>query len=115
VRSAEAAVVRHTDDPPAELPAPSPAREARELDHGSIADRSVGAPFIGTRPLRFPVTLRGQVVDLEVRPAVGTTTHVNCVITISRGSKVLDWVPSRAELASIGRTAGMRTEIQTSH
>jgi hypothetical protein len=54
-------------------------------------------------------------VDVEVRPAIGTTTHVNYAITISRGGKVLDWVPTRAELANIGRTAGMRTELQTSH
>jgi hypothetical protein len=77
--------------------------------------RPLRGPFIGTRPLKFPMTLRGQVVDVEVRPAVGTATHVNYVITISRGGKVLDWVPSRAELVSIGRTAAMRTEIQTSH
>jgi hypothetical protein len=79
------------------------------------ATKSPRAPFIGTRPLKFPMTLRGQVVDVEVRPAIGTTTHVNYAITISRGGKVLDWVPTRAELASIGRTAGMRTEPQTSH
>ena len=79
------------------------------------AKRLPRAPFIGTRPLKFPMTLRGQVVDVEVRPAIGTTTHVNYAITISRGGKVLDWVPTRAELASIGRTAGMRTVQQTSH
>jgi hypothetical protein len=77
--------------------------------------RRTRAPFIGTRPLKFPMTLRGQVVDVEVRPAIGTTTHVNYAITISRGGKVLDWVPTRTELASIGRTAAMRTEQQTSH
>jgi len=79
------------------------------------AKRLARAVFIGTRPLAFPMTLRGQVVDVEVRPAIGTATHVNYAITISRGGKVLDWVPTRAELASIGRTAGMRTERQTSH
>jgi hypothetical protein len=73
------------------------------------------APFIGSRPLKFPMTLRGRVVDVEVLPAVGTATHVNYEITISRGGKVLDWVPTRAELARIGRTVGMRTERQTSH
>jgi hypothetical protein len=73
------------------------------------------AQFIGTRPLRFPMTLRGQVVDVEVRPAIGTTTHVNYALTITRGGKVLDWVPTRAELANIGRTAGLHTELQTSH
>lgn len=77
--------------------------------------RLTRAPFIGTRPLKFPMTLRGQVVDVEVRPAIGTTTHVNYAITISRGGKVLDWVPTRAELASIGRSAGMHTEVQISH
>ena len=81
----------------------------------TTAKRSPRVSFIGTRPLKFPMTLRGQVVDVEVRPAIGTTTHVNYAITISRGRKVLDWVPTRAELASIGRAAGMRTEQQTSH
>ena len=71
--------------------------------------------FIGSRPLKFPVTLRGQVVDVEVLPAVGTATHVNYQITISRGGKVLNWIPTRAELEHIGRTAGMLTEQQTSH
>jgi hypothetical protein len=73
------------------------------------------ARFIGTRPLMFPMTLRGQVVDVEVLPAVGTTTHVNYEITISLGGKILDWVPTRAELERIGRSAGMLTEPQTSH
>ena len=71
--------------------------------------------FIATRPLQFPMALRGQVVDVEVRPVVGTTTHVNYRIIIRRGGKVLDWVPSRAELERIGCTAGMHTEPQTSH
>jgi hypothetical protein len=71
--------------------------------------------FIGTRPLKFPMTLRGQVVDVEVLPTVGTATHVNYEITISRGGKVLDWVPTRAELERIGRAAGRLTEQQTSH
>lgn len=79
------------------------------------AKRRPRAAFIGTRPLKFPMTLRGQVVEVEVRPAIGTTTHVNYSITISRGGKVLDWVPTRAELANIGRTAAMNTEQQTSH
>jgi hypothetical protein len=73
------------------------------------------ARFIGTRPLKFPITLRGQVVDVEVLPAVGTTTHVNYKITISLGGKILDWMPTRAELERIGHTAGMLTEVQTSH
>jgi hypothetical protein len=61
------------------------------------------------------MTLRGQVVDVEVLPAVSTTTHVNYEVTISRGGKVLDWVPTRVELERIGRAAGMLTEQQTSH
>jgi hypothetical protein len=73
------------------------------------------ARFIGTRPLKFPMTLRGQVVDVEVLPAIGTTTHVNYKITISLGGKILDWMPTRAELERIGHTAGMLTEVQTSH
>jgi hypothetical protein len=73
------------------------------------------APFIGTRPIKFQMTLRGRVVDVEVLPAVGTTTHVNYEITISQGDKVLDWVPTRAELERIGRAAGSFTEQQTSH
>lgn len=73
------------------------------------------ARFIGTRPLRFPMTLRGQVVDVEVLPAVGTTTHVNYKLTISLRGKILDWMPTRAELERIGRAAGMLTELQTSH
>lgn len=73
------------------------------------------APFIGSRPLKFPMTLRGEVVEVKLVPAVSTTTHVNYEITISRGGKVLDWVPTRAELQLIGRAAGMATEQQTSH
>jgi len=61
------------------------------------------------------MTLRGQVVDVEVVPAVGTTTHVNYEVTISRRGKVLDWTPTRAELERIGRAAGTFTEQETSH
>ena len=61
------------------------------------------------------MTLRGQAVDVEVIPAVGTTTHVNFEITIRQRGKVLDWVPTRAELESIGRIAGMHSEQETSH
>jgi hypothetical protein len=61
------------------------------------------------------MTLRGQVVDVEVTPAVGTTTHVNFQITISRKGKVLDWVPTRAELERIGYTLGTHAELETSH
>ena len=81
----------------------------------TVAKSRPRAGFIGTRPLEFPMTLRGQVVEVKVLPAVSTTTHVNYVITISRAGKVLDWVPTRAELQRIGRAAGMRTEQQTSH
>ena len=73
------------------------------------------AMFIGSRPLKFPMTLRGLAVEVEVLPAVGTTTHVNYELTIRQGNKVLDWVPTRAELEHIGRVAGMLTEPQTSH
>ena len=79
------------------------------------AKRRPRAPFIGTRPLEFPMTLRGQLVDVEVLPAVGTTTHVNYEITIRYKGKVLDWIPTSAELERIGRAAGSLTEQQTSH
>jgi hypothetical protein len=59
--------------------------------------------------------LREQAVDVEVIPAVGTTTHVNFAITIRRRGKILDWVLSRAELESIGRAAGMHSKQETSH
>jgi len=61
------------------------------------------------------MTLRGQAVEVEVIPAVGTTTHVNFEITISRHGKILAWVPTRAELEGIGRAAGMHTKQETSH
>jgi len=77
--------------------------------------RPHGASFIGTRPLKLQMILRGQAVEVKVLPAIGTTTHVNYEITISRGSKVLDWVPTRAELERIGRELAMRTERETSH
>ena len=73
------------------------------------------AVFIGSRPLKLHLTLRGQAVEVEVLPAVGTTTHVNYEITIRQNGKVLDWVPTRAELEHIGRAVGMLTEAQTSH
>jgi hypothetical protein len=73
------------------------------------------AKFIGTRPRTFTMTLRGQAVDVEVLPMVGTTTHVNFEITISRRGKILDWVPTPAELEFIGRTVGMHTKQETSH
>jgi len=73
------------------------------------------ASFLGTRPRSLTLTLRGQVVDVELVPAVGTTTHVNFAITIRRRGRILDWVPTRAELESIGRAAGMHTQQETSH
>ena len=79
------------------------------------AKRLPRGAFIGTRPLSVPMTLRGQVVDVEVRPMVGSTTHVNYRIIIRCGGKVMDWVPTREELERIGCTAGMHTELQTSH
>jgi len=81
----------------------------------SAAKSHKRATFIGTRPRSFTMTLRGQVVDVEVIPAVGTTTDVNFEITISRRGKILDWVPTREELESIGRAAGMYTTQETSH
>jgi hypothetical protein len=61
------------------------------------------------------MTLRGQAVAVEVIPAVGTTTHVNFEITITRRGKILDWALTRAELESIGRAAGMQAMQETSH
>jgi hypothetical protein len=71
--------------------------------------------FIGTRPLRFPMELRGRQVEVEVLPVVNTTTHVNFEITITLEGKTLDWVLTRAERAQIGRAAGQFTEPETSH
>jgi hypothetical protein len=61
------------------------------------------------------MTLRGKEVDVEVIPAVSTTTHVNFEITISLRGKILDWVPTRKELERIGHAAGMHAEQETSH
>jgi hypothetical protein len=72
------------------------------------------ATFIGTRPRTFTMMLRGQAVEVDVVPAVSTTTHVNFAITIRRGRKILDWVPTRAELEAIGRAAGVHTTQETS-
>jgi hypothetical protein len=72
------------------------------------------ATFIGTRPRTFTMMLRGQAVEVDVVPAVSTTTHVNFAVTISRGGKILDWVPTRAELEAIGRAAGVHTTQETS-
>lgn len=71
--------------------------------------------FIGTRPLKFPINLRGQQVEVKVLPVVTTTTHVNFEITITHQGKTLDWVLTRVERAQIGRAAGQYTESETSH
>ena len=73
------------------------------------------AAFIGTRPRKFPMTLRGLQVEVEVVPVVSTTTHVNFEVTITHQGKVLNWVPTRAERAQIGRVAGMYTEPERTH
>ena len=73
------------------------------------------AVFIGTRPRKFPMILRGRRVEVEVLPVVSTTTHVNFEVTITRQGKALNWVPTRAERAQIGRAAGMYTEPERTH
>ena len=73
------------------------------------------ATFIGTRPLKFQMFLRGREVEVKVLPIVNTTTHVNFEITITHERKLLDWVLTRAERAEIGRVAGTQTEPETSH
>jgi hypothetical protein len=73
------------------------------------------ATFIGTRPRVLTMTLRGERVEVEVMPAVGTTTHVNFAITVTRHGEILDWVLTAAELESIGRAAGMHAKQETSH
>jgi hypothetical protein len=79
------------------------------------AKRQPRSTFIGTRPRTFTMTLRGLTVEVELIPMVGTTTHVNFEITISHRGRILDWVPTPAELEYIGRTAGMYTKQETSH
>ena len=59
--------------------------------------------------------LRGEAVDVEVIPAVGTMTHVNFAINITRQGKILDWRLTPAELECIGRAAGMHAKQETSH
>jgi hypothetical protein len=73
------------------------------------------AAFIGSRPLKFPVTLRGRQVEVEVVPVVNTKTHVNYEVTITYQGKTMDWELNRAERAHIGRAAGMYSEPETSH
>jgi hypothetical protein len=73
------------------------------------------AAFIGSRPLKFPVFLRGRQVEVEAVPVVNTKTHVNYEVTITCQGKVLDWVLTRAERAHIGHAAGMYSEPETSH
>jgi hypothetical protein len=71
--------------------------------------------FIGTRPMKFPVFLRGLQVEVEVVPVVNTKTHVNYEVTITCEGKTMDWALTRAERAHIGRAAGMHSEPETSH
>lgn len=73
------------------------------------------AAFIGTRPLAFPMSLRGRQVAVQVLPVVNTATHVNFEVTITCQGKALNWVLTRAERAQIGRAAGMYSEPETSH
>lgn len=96
-------------------PRPQAAGSRPRRKKTSATKRQPRATFIGTRPRTFTMTMRGVAVDVELVPAVGTTTHVNFEITISRRGKILDWVPTRAELESIGRMAGMHTKQETSH
>ena len=91
------------------------ARRKKSRKNNTAKPNRRRAVFIGTRPLKIAMTLRGRPVEVEVLPAVGTTTHVNYEITIRHDGKVLDWVPTRAELEHIGRAAGMLTEPLTSH
>jgi hypothetical protein len=73
------------------------------------------AAFIGTRPLKVTMLLRGQIVDVKVVPAISTTTHVNYQVTITSAGMVLDWVLTRAEIERIGCTVARHTELQSSH
>ena len=90
-------------------------RSKRARKKSRPAKRRPRATFIGTRPLKFQMFLRGQHVDVKVLPVVNTTTHVNFEITITHEGKLLDWVLTRAERAEIGRAAGTHTEAETSH
>ena len=87
----------------------------RQRRKSSTAKNQSRATFIGTRPRIFTMTLRGEVVDVEVFPAVGTVTHVNFAITIIQRGTILDWALTPAELESIGRAAGMHAKQETSH
>jgi hypothetical protein len=87
----------------------------RQRSKSSGAKRQLRATFIGTRPRIFTMTLRGEVVDVEVVPAVGTATHVNFAITITRRGTILDWALTPAELEGIGRAAAMHAKQETSH
>jgi hypothetical protein len=89
-----------------------PKRQRRKSAEAKSQSRST---FIGTRPRIFTMTLRGEAVEVEVMPAVGTVTHVNFAITISRRGKTLHWALTPAELESIGRAAGLHAKQETSH
>src|SRR4029077_6182638 len=43
---------------------------------GYVRTRGNSVSFIGARPRALTTALRGQAVDVEVLPAVGTTAHV---------------------------------------
>jgi hypothetical protein len=79
------------------------------------AKRPRRTAIIGSRPLKFPMSLRGQTVEVAVVPIVSTATHVNLEVIISRDGKILDWVPTRAELKLIGSAAGSHAELHTTH
>jgi len=87
----------------------------RRRGKSSAAKSQPRATFIGTRPRIFTMTLRGEIVEVEVMPAVGTVTHVNFAITITRRGTILDWVLTAAELECIGRAAAMHAKQETSH
>jgi hypothetical protein len=89
-----------------------PKRQRKKSAEAKSRSRST---FIGTRPRIFTMALRGEDVEVEVVPAVGTSTHVNFAITISRRGTILDWVLTPAELELIGRAAGMHAKQETSH
>ena len=91
------------------------ARSKPRRRKGRVAKDRRRATFIGSRPLKFPMTLRGQQVEVEVLPVVNTVTHVNFEITITCQGKPLDWALTRAERAQIGRAAGQYAEPETSH
>jgi hypothetical protein len=87
----------------------------RQRRKNSSAKNQSRATFIGTRPRIFTMTLRGEVVNVEVVPSIGTATQVNFAISIFQRGTILDWVLTPAELESIGRAAGMHAKQETSY